>query len=77
MDKIKGDVNMDNVNRVLAAMKPMCIYRPCDLVDDANLPRQEINRVLKRLARGMMVDVIETGEHRRKTLYQTKQEKLF
>jgi hypothetical protein len=24
-----------------------------------------------------MVDVIETGEYRRKTLYQTKQEKLF
>jgi hypothetical protein len=68
---------MDNTNRVLTAMQPCCIYRPCDLVDDTNLTVDAVRDSLKRLARGMIVEEIKTGEYRRKSLYQTKQEKLF
>jgi len=66
-----------NVNKVLTAMQPMCIYRYCDLAMDADLSTDEVRRVLKALARGMMVEVIETDEYRRKAMYQTKQRPLF
>jgi hypothetical protein len=74
MEKIKGD-EMENINRVLTAMQPMCIYRPKDL--DIDLSVDECRRILKKLAKGMVVEVIETGEYGRKFLYQTKQERLF
>ncbi len=68
---------MDNVNKVLMLMEPDCIYRPCDLTEDTDLSTDEVRRCLKILFKGMMVEVIETGEYRRKALYQTNQKKLF
>jgi hypothetical protein len=66
-----------NVNRVLTAMQPMCIYRPCDLSEVTHLATDECRRILKKLTNGMIVESIETGEYGRKILYQTKQERLF
>lgn len=77
MDKIKGSENVANVNQVLAAMQPMCIYRPKDLSEITSLSQNEVRRILRGLAKGMIVETIETGEYGRKILYQTKQEKLF
>jgi len=68
---------MDNINKVLTAMEPACIYRPCDLVGVAGLSLDEIRRILKKLANGMIVETIKTGEYRRKVLYQSKQRKLL
>jgi len=73
----KGEENVANVNQVLTAMQPMCIYRPCDLSNITNLSPNEVRRILRGLARGMVVETIETGEYGRKTLYQTKQKALF
>lgn len=75
--RTQKEESVGNVNKVLSAMQPMCIYRPCDLTELTRLTKDEVRRCLKALARGMMVDVIETSEYRRKAMYQTKQEKLF
>lgn len=77
MVKTKGDENAGNIDIVLSSMEPMCVYRPCDLVSITNLSNKEINRLLRKLTKGMMVDVIEDNEYRRKKLYQTKQNRLF
>lgn len=68
---------MSYTNIVLTAMHPKCVYRPCDLVSSTHLRLDDIRVVLKLLEKGNMVEVIETGEYRRKKLYSTKQKKLF
>jgi len=74
---MQGEKDVGNINRILTAMEPDCIYRPCDLSEIAGFSLDETRRLLKKLAAGMMVETIKTDEFKRKTLYQTKQRPLF
>lgn len=77
MGKQKGGKDVADIDLVLKSMRPMCIYRPVDLIKLLPISESAVRASLKRLARGMVVDVINDNEKGRKRMYQTKQETLF
>lgn len=68
---------MSYVDKILTAMHPKCIYRPCDLAVTLHMESGEVGKILKMLERGGMVEAISTTEYKRKKIYQTKQKRLF
>ncbi len=67
---------MSHTSQILQAMKEGCIYRPCDL-GYLGIDVGTIASILKCLARGDLIEVIEGKEYRRKKMYKTKQRDIF
>lgn len=68
---------MGRVNQVLAAMRPDCVYRVCDIATICHIDTDEARRIINLLEKGGMVETESTDEYRRKKLVKTKQNDLF
>lgn len=63
-----------SIDRVFAAMRPRCFYRPRDLAAAAKVGRSSVYRALYSLCAGLVVDQVKCG---RRTLYITRQGGAF
>lgn len=72
----RGIGDMSHTTKILQAMKPGCIYRPCDL-GHLGIDVGTVATILKHLVHGELVDCIDGEEFKRKKMYKTKQSDLF
>ena len=67
---------MSHVNQMLHAMRHDCIYRACDISAITRMSNREVNRVMRALAQGGLVEFLPGDGYRRKHLYKTKQREM-
>lgn len=68
---------MSHVNQTLHAMRYGCIYRACDIVAITRISNHDVNRVMRTLAQGGLVETLPGDGYRRKRLYKTKQREMI
>ena len=67
---------MSHVNQTLQAMRYGCIYRACDIVAITRISNHDVNRVMRTLAQGGLVEILPGDGYRRKRLYKTAQSEM-
>ena len=67
---------MSHTSKILQAMKPGCVYRPCDL-GHLGIDPGTVATLPCIYQKGGLVECITSGEYKRKKMYTTKQQDLY
>jgi len=67
---------MSHTSKILQAMKPGCVYRPCDL-GHLGIDPGTVATILTQLSKGELVECMQGEEYKRKKMYTTKQQDLY